>query len=79
MAFMEERAEGFPSALGARASRKERQNAEKDAKKTAAGDKAEKEKVRIAAIKQGCTAQQSSGDRVGYDDAKLRDMKVQGV
>ena len=27
----------------------------------------------------GHTAQQSSGNRVGYDDAKLRDMKVQGV
>ena len=53
MAFMEQRAEGFPSAGGARASRKERQDAAKDAKKTAAVEKAEQEKARNDAIAQG--------------------------
>ena len=51
--FMEQRVEGFPSALGARASRKERQDAAKDAKKTAAVEKAEQEKARNDAIAQG--------------------------
>ena len=51
MAFIEEPAEGFPSGVGARASRKERQNAERR-KTIAASDKAEKEKARVAASKQ---------------------------
>ena len=53
MAFMEQRAEGFPSAGGARASRKERQNAAKDAKTTAAAQKAELAKATKDAIAQG--------------------------
>ena len=53
MALMEQQAEGFPSAGGARASRKERQNAAKDAKRTAAAEKAELAKVTKDAIAQG--------------------------
>ena len=67
MAFMEQRAEGFPSALGARASRHERQNAEKDAEKTAAADKAEKEKTRVAAIKQGRAEEKVAAKARGED------------
>ena len=64
MAFIEEPAEGFPSGVGARASRKERQNAEKDAGETAAADKAEKEKAWIAASKQE-RANEKQGSREG--------------